>query len=429
MGVKNMIRKTVGWCWNHAYIYNDVLFTNPECSVAKGWPANYLTTPFRQPVLNRIISSWLNTRETFVALCAKFQRGPDLTSNAHLWPQGGMRHTFDLTNVTNGKTRYQLYWCTVKCNKRFPTPGVFRANYVTPFTTGSAASFPPWASDTDRPFDQSSRQPQTGDTPLIQSFIESGHALNIVTAEGLGAPTTVYRAPVPSAVSEQLYGAGAYSVWESITTTESAIPDADIIYRERLTWTFPFLKHRLNVKLVSAGTIRANGTKTFRVTTKMPKELRPEQLRSDNGPDLFEDVSGFFYLKAVSEPLTTRIPAGGQGNLTQAPSDYGAAVQVPIFEQFSRFPVALRARVIQEYAVRSAFDGQPTFIQLYGGSPLSPPGVNDKYLVTNQGFLNDGYELALDGAQAALTAPTLHPWSGPTGPVGIATAGSVSIIS
>lgn len=428
MGTKNMIRKTVGWCWNHAYIYHSFLQSQINTTGWSGGAAGYGSNPIYMPVLHRIISGWFNTRETLLALCARFQTGTALTGNQHLWPQGGMKWRFNVTNVTNARTRYKLYWCSLKCNDKGAVSGVFRTNYGTPFTVGTANPFSPGTTvgnDVYSPywnfFDQSSRQPQTGDAPLVGSRVDQLHALNIIASEGLGATSTTYRAPVSCALSEVLYGAGTPNVWEIIPNTNANYPDADIVYNERLTFTFPRLARKLNVRLVAQKSIGPMQTQSFSFTSKLPSELRPEQLRGDLSDNFLADVSGFFMLKAISEPVSIKMTTGTAGGAQQTPCDYSSANTAPTFEMFSRVPVALRFRVYQEVAARSAFDAQPTFINLYGGVPTSAaPAEGTDYLVTNQGFYNDGVELVNQQALSMVHgAPAMHMYAGPTGLPGV----------
>ena len=339
-----------------------------------------------------------------------------------------MKWRFDVTNVTNARTRYKLYWCTLKCSDKGTDHGVFRENFQTPFTLGTAN---PWGNagqqtnDVYSPywafFDQSSRQPQTGDPPQIVSRIDQLHAKNILASEGLNVVANTYQAPISSAASEVLYGAGTYNIWETIPNANANFPDADIIFNERLSFTFPRITRKLDIKLVAQKSIGPLQTQTFSMTSKMPSELRPEQLRSDNGDNFYAGVSGFFYLKAISEPVTIKLTTATAGGQTSTPCDYKADEKAPTFEMFSRVPVALRFRVFQEIACRSAFDAQPTFINLYGGVPSSNvPAAGTDYLVSNQGFFNDGVELVNQQSLSMVRgAPAMHLYSGPTGLPGV----------
>lgn len=436
MGAKNLIRKTVGWCWNHLYIYNSFLMSNIRAAdgAAIGWQAGYSTNPSYYPVLNRVMSGWFNTRETMLALCARMQTSASLTGNQHLWPQGGMRWKFDVTNVTNARTRFKLYWCSLKCNDRGQEKAVFLANYATPFTSGTANPGTTGASDYKNDvysrywsfFDQSTRQPQTGDPPLIVSRVDRAHATNIVSSEGVGAPAgNQYIAPLPSAYSEVVYGPGVTNLWEIIPNVNSDFVDADILYNERLTFTFPRMARKLNIKLVAQKSVGPYGTASFRCTTKMPSELRPEQLRSDNCDNFFAGVSGFWYVKAISDPITVKVPSATYGDAYSGQSDYTTYVgaKAQSFEMWSRCPVGLRFRVYQELAVRSAFDAQPTFLTMFGGVPTAQyPAASADYLVSNQGFYNDGDEITNQQAATLVRAPAGRLYMGPTGPKTFPTA-------
>lgn len=450
MGLKNKIRKTVGWCWNQLQVYHSALFTNPDCT-KPGWPVGMTTTPVKYPVLNRICSGWFNTRQTMVNLCSRLQNGSDLTENAHLWPQRGCRWRWDVTNVTNALTRYKLYWCTLKCSDRGAFGGEFKSNFGTPFADGNPNNYGTVGSngrEVNDPFgsywaffDQSTRLPQNGAPPQVSLGLDRTHARNTVTSDDLVAGN-FYAAPIPSAYSELVYGYGEVGAnhWEYMPQDYRNILDADTLMDEKLSFTFPKIRNKLRIRCVGKGVIPPYSTRVLNFSTKMPSELRPQSLKQNNTTNFYAGVSGFFYIKAVTEPLAIKIPFASQGGQVAAATNYvgfhtGSAVNsgnAPTFEMYNRVPVALRVRVHQSFAVRSAFDSQPTFVYGYGGNPCKSVSsvVNDASRFDyNEGFYDDGVELVGDTYNANMPrATTTHPYVGPSGPPGVSVGGGATVM-
>lgn len=447
--MKNKIRKTVGWCWNHLQVYHSCLWTNPDTSKG-GWTSGSFTTPIKFPVLNRICSGWFNTRQTMVNLCSRLQTGSDIVENAHMWPQGGCRWRFDITNVTNAVTRYKLYWCTLKCSDRGAYTSEFLENFQTPFIQGApnnyGSGFPgvqandPFGSYWGF-FDQSTRLPQSGANPQVPLGLDRSHARSTVSSDDLKGGGT-YFAPLPSAYSEMVYGVGEANTnyLEYVPQDYKNVIDADLMMDEKLSFTFPRIRNKLRIRCVGKGVLPAYASRILKFKTRMPTELRPQSLKANNSDSFYAGVSGFFYVKAVTEPLAIKIPFSGQGGQTQASQNYtGYATGSPLpngvlptFEMYTRTPVALRVRVNQEFAVRSAFDSQPTFVVGYGGNPCRTVSgyANDSTRFDyNEGFYDDGVEIVNDSFNANMPhAPPTHPYVGPTGPPGVSVAGGGTVI-
>lgn len=349
--MKSKIRKIVGDCYNQIRI-NDVAMQFGG-SIPLGGDISTIN-----PNIFRVASSWYGTREEMLRLLNASLSGPSgtvtsqLGQNSHLWPMGGCRHRITLRNPTNYGVRFKLYAMHLKCDDPGYVPGVY-SEPTLPFATGSAftANNIPTSSYW-KFFNQDSREGGGGNL-LSPCLSDPVFATNIGGA---------YTAPT------------ANSAWES-SSTGTTVRRFDVL-NTPLSWVFPDLRRKLNVKLIGSGRIPGGGSQLVKYSAPMPPELRPRDYIADSKTN-FSKYSYFFFLRAESDPTPIRVLDDTKAAVFPDSLYYSPAIKLP---------AQLIIDNLRTFRFRASGDSLPTFQAAWEDNAVASNG----WLGSSSGFLEQG---------------------------------------
>lgn len=310
------VRKVVGDCYNqHTYNNNWVHF----CPT---FP-NRLSYPF----LFGICTHWFQDRADYMNAINRFMTVDQYDKNTHLYPQNC--HTkFFLRNPHVAPVHVEIIKMTVKCSG-----GQASGAYVAPTTTTMAA--PDIASLnelTKVAFDQRMR-----DTDVANCIVNTGLADNILAQNINPDGSTQWKNPV----------VGEGTPWEQYQTASAAqTVNEAIACKMRLSWIFPRIHEKFDVKTVFSGWIRGWSTKAFRVEEKWPEMITPQQMADVNNATYRKGESHFYFMRAFCKN-----DIGSNENATATTTDTIYRV----------FPTYVQMRLSRQIGCRQSGDHVPTY--------------------------------------------------------------------
>lgn len=407
MTFKSKVRKIVGSCYNQTFI-NDTCLLYPQTLVRGGGPS---VEPNHTSQLFRIISGWYGTREDMLKLIYTSLDATQISANAHVWPSKWATD-MHLTNPTNGRVRYKIYKCTLKCDDTGDAAGVF-VHPTLPFAVGSAnnPTQAPYATYW-KFFDQSGRIQPNG---VVASRTDPVLATNTAV--------NAYRAPVGSVWNVTVNTAGID--WESPDAVTNVPYDLAQTFGMSLSFIFPAMQRKLTIRCVASGSLGPYKARRHSWRNRVPSELRPTDWISDNKPNFIGKVSHFYFARVVGQKVVGAIATapGGQGGLVSGTAG-PAGVALPNYpEPFWRVPPSLAVRKTDRLAYRCAGDGKPTFSWFTMGLPPphpTPPAVGTNMWLNTSGLIESGEAVNYFYDAMVVNAPNVHCLRAPDGDLNIA---------
>lgn len=310
------MRKVVGDCYNqHTY--------NVQWEHFSPTFANRLSYPH----LFGICTHWFQDRADYMNAINRFMTADQYDKNTHLYPQNCHTKIF-IRNPHVAPLHLELIKMTVKCSG-----GVASGAYVAPTTTTMAApSLATLNELTKVAFDQRMRDADASGLIITASVADNILAQNI-NPDG----STNWHNPYP----------GSGSPWEQfqVATAANTMNEA-IACKMRLSWIFPRIHEKFELKTVFRGWIKGWGQRAIKVPEKWPEMITPQQMADVNNATYRKGESHFYFMRAYC-----KVDIGTNEGTVATTTD----------TTYRLFPAYVQMRLSRQIGCRQSGDHVPTY--------------------------------------------------------------------